>query len=165
MDFESIKQKAMKLKEQASQKIDEAVDYGAKKLADSGYTISNKEEFEKIITKSKTTEFTNKETWEKKSYKHKTIIIFWEESSDFFKDALVNFPILVTKAFSQNIILRLAKSNITDVNLGEYKINSFPCLVVFEEEKVYKIIEWVNNIEKLVKSFDLDINKSIEELK
>lgn len=157
MDFKKIKEK---LNEQTQK----AVDYGAKKLTESSLTISKKEELEKLIKKSATTSFKNKETWVEKNYKHKTIAIFADEWSDFFKDALYMLPVISAKAFTQNISVSLAKSKIEEVNLSDYKVKteSLPCLVVFEEEKVLKTIEGTKNILKLVKSFDLDINKLID---
>jgi hypothetical protein len=76
-------------------------------------------------------------------------------------------PVIVAKAFSQNIAIKLAKSKIEWVKLSDYsvKVESLPCLVVFEEEKVLKTIEGKENILKLVKSFDLDINKQIDDFK
>jgi hypothetical protein len=76
-------------------------------------------------------------------------------------------PVITAKAFSQNISVKLANSKIEWVKLSNYKVKekSLPCLVVFEEEKVLKTIEWTQNILKLVKSFDLDINKLIDEVK
>ena len=61
----------------------------------------------------------------------------------------------------------MAKSKIEWIKLSDYKVKakSLPCLVVFEEEKVYKTIEGAENILKLVKSFGLDINKQIDEFK
>jgi hypothetical protein len=47
--------------------------------------------------------------------------------------------------------------------LKEYKIIIQPCLVVFETEKVVKIIEWEEKILKIVKWLSPDINKLIEE--
>jgi predicted enzyme involved in methoxymalonyl-ACP biosynthesis len=41
-------------------------------------------------------------------------------------------------------------------------ITKLPTMIVFEEEKFYKKIEWEENILKLVKSFNLDINALIE---
>ncbi len=76
MDFKSIKEKALELKKQASEKIDDAIDYSAKKLSESGLTISKKDEVNKLILKSKTTSFKNKETGEEKIYKHRSIIVF-----------------------------------------------------------------------------------------
>lgn len=164
MDFKDIKEKAKNLQKKAGDKLDEAIDYSAKKLSSSSLTISTKKELEDFIEKSKTKEFIKKETWEKKYYKHKVIVLFWEEKSDFFKDSLIELPVLATKAFSQNISLKIAKSEIKGVDLKTYNIEVFPCLVVFEEQKVYKKIEDKENIKKLVKSFNLDINKQIEEL-
>lgn len=164
MDLNSLKEKALKLKERASKTIDDSIIYSAKKLTESSITISNKNSLDSIIKKSKTSFFTDEKTGEKKTYKHKSIIIFWENNSFFFKKALINFPILVTKAFSQNISLKLAINKIKDVDLKEYWINSFPCLVVFENEKVYKIINGEKNIQKLVNSINLDINSEIEKI-
>lgn len=163
MDFKEIKEKALKLKEEASKQTQKAIDYGAEKLTNSSLTIDKKEEIDSIIEKSKTTKFTNKETWVEKEYKHKSIIIFADEWSDFFKKALYILPVIAAKAFTQNISVKLAKSKIEKINLWDYKIKDLPSLVVFEEKKVLKTIEWTENILKLVKSFDLDINKQIDE--
>ncbi len=160
MDFEKLKQKAIDFK-------NKTIDSAAKSLADSSFTINKKQELDNIIQKSATTTFKNKETWEEKQYKHKSIVIFAEEWSDFFKEALYIFPVISAKAFSQNIAFKLAKSKIETVNLTEYSVDekSLPTLVVFEEEKVLKTISWEENILKLVKSFDLDINKLIDDIK
>ena len=164
MDLKSLKEKALEIKKQASDKIEKALDYSAKKLSESSVTIDKKEDIDKLITKSKTTSFTNEKTWETKEYKHKSIVIFWEEKSDFFKKALINFPILVTKAFSQNITLKLAKEKIEKYDIKDLWVKEFPCMVVFEEEKVLKIIHWEKNIQKLVNALNLNINKEMENL-
>ena len=160
MDFKELKKKAL-------EKTHQAIDYSAKKLTNSSLTINTKEELESIVKKSTTTKFKNKETWIEKEYKHKSIVIFAEEWSDFFKDALYMLPVIAAKSFTQNISVKLAKSKIEWIKLSEYKVKAktLPCLVVFEEEKVLKTIEWTENILKLVKSFDLDINKQIDEFK
>lgn len=167
MDLKELKEKALKLKEKASKQTQKAIDYGAKKLTDSSLTINKKEELELLIKKSTTTKFKNKETWIEKEYKHKVIIIFSDEWSDFFKKALYILPVISAKAFTQNISVKLAKSKIKWIKLSDYsvKAKSLPCLVVFENEKVLKTIEGTENILKLVKSFDLDINKQIDEFK
>lgn len=157
MDLKSIKQKATKLKNQA-------VDYGAKKLVASKFTITTKQELEKFINKSIETTFTNKETLVEKKYSHRVIVIFWDEETEFFKKALYQLPVIFTKGFSQNTPVKLAKSNIEEVDLKEYKVEQVPSLVVFENTKLYKVISWEENIIKLVKSFSLDINKVIEEI-
>jgi hypothetical protein len=48
-------------------------------------------------------------------------------------------PILITKAFSQNIPLKVCDIDLKD--LSEYNIKSQPSLLVFETENVVKIIE------------------------
>lgn len=169
MDFnefkEKAKQKALELKVKASEHKQKAIEYGAKTITNSKNTISKKEDLELIIKKSATTTFKNKETWVEKKTIHKSLVIFADEGSDFFKDALYILPVMITKAFSQNISFKLALSKIEWVKLLDYnvKAKTLPCLVVFEEEKVLKTIEWTQNILKLVKSFNLNINKLIDE--
>lgn len=158
MDFQIIKNKLIETK-------NKAIDYSAEKLSNSMFTIQNKKELDKIILKSKTTSFTNIETWITKEYLKKVYILFWDDKSDFFKEALIIFPVLATKAFSQNITMKLANSNMTDLNLSEYNIKTIPSLLIFEDEKVINIIEGRENILKLVKSLKLDINSDIEKFK
>ncbi len=160
MDFESLKKKALELKKKASEKIDDAVEFWAKKIAEKA--IDTKKDLEDFIEKSKETSFISGETWEKKTFKHKVIVIFWKEDSDFFKSALLALPILQTKAFSSNIKLKLAKSKIEWVDLKDYNIEEIPSMVVFQDKKVYKVIEWEKNIEKITKSLTIDLDKEIE---
>jgi hypothetical protein len=157
MDFNNIKSKLINTK-------NKAIDKSAELLSNSPFTIRTIEELKKIIEKSKKTTFTNKETWETKEFIKKSIVVFWDENSDFFKESLVNFPVLATKAFSQNTILKLAKTNIIGLNLDDYNIKEIPSLVIFEEEKVKKVISGRENILKLVKSLKLDINSEIEKI-
>lgn len=157
MDFQSLKNKIVKTK-------NKAIDFSAEKLWNSMFTIKNIEELNEVISKSKRTKFTNKETWETKEYIKNSFVLFWDEGSNFFKEALVIFPVLATKAFSQNITLRLAKTNIKDLNFEFYQIKEIPSLVIFEDEKVKKVISGRENILKLVKSFNLDINKQVENI-
>lgn len=166
MDFKKLKEKALELKNKASEKTNEAIDYSAKKLSESKFTISKKEDLDKLIKKSKNTKFKNKETWEEKEYKHKSIVIFADEKSSFYKDALYILPVIVTKAFTQNIEVKLAKTKIEWLDLKEYKIDEkeLASMIVFENEKIYKQINWKENILKLVKSFNLDINKQIDNI-
>lgn len=157
MDFSKIKNKFIETK-------NKAVDFSANKLWNSIFTIKNIEELNNAIGKSKNINYTNKETWEIKTYTKNSFVLFWDESSDFFKDSLITFPVLATKAFSQNITLKLAKTNIENLKLDDYKIKEIPSLVVFENEKVKTVIEWKENILKLVKSINLDINGEIEKI-
>lgn len=155
MDFQAIKNKVIETK-------NKAIDYSAEKLSTSMFTIKNIEELNNTISKSKETSFTNKETWETKTYTKNSFVLFWDENSDFFKESLITFPVLATKAFSQNITLKLAKINIENLKLEDYNIEVIPSLVVFENEKVKTVIAWKENILKLVKSRNLNINNEVE---
>lgn len=157
MDFAKLKSKLIETK-------NKAVESSAKALWNSMFTIKNIEELNKAISKSKETSFTNKETWETKTYTKNSFVLFWDENSDFFKESLITFPVLATKAFSQNITLKLAKTNIENLKLEDYKVMETPSLVVFENEKVKTVIAWKENILKLVKSTNLDINGEIEKI-
>ena len=167
MDFKELKEKALKFREKAAEQTQIAIDYSAKKLTNSWITIDKKGELDKLIKKSVTTTFKNKETWIEKQNKHKSLVIFADEWSDFFIKSIYILPVIAAKAFTQNITVKLAKSKIEWVKLSNYKVRAktLPCLVVFEEEKVLKTIEGTENILKLVKSFNLDINKQIDEFK
>lgn len=162
MDFKELKAKAKQMQEKASEYADKAIKASSEKLASSSLTISTKDELDKFIKKSENSKFTNKETWEEKTFTKRVIIIFWEEKSDFFKEALYILPVLISKAFTQNISLKLAKSDSKNIKISDYKIKEIPSLVVFENKKVYKIVTWKENILKLVKSVSLDINSEIE---
>ena len=159
-----LKEEAIKLKDKAIELKDKAIESWAKKLTESKFTISTKEELEEIIESSRTTMFTSKETWKTKKYKHKALVLFWEKGSDFFEKALYILPVIVTKAYTQNIKVKLAKSDIEGVELSSYWVKELPSLVVFEEKKLLKVIVWEKNILKLVKSTDLDINKQIDSI-
>jgi hypothetical protein len=164
MNLKQLKEKALELKKQAKKKAGDALDYGAKKLVSSSFTITSKEQLQKFIEKSAETTFKNKETGKEKKYSHRVIVIFWEEKSDFFKKALYHLPIIATKWFTQNIPVKLAKSKIEWVDLKKFKISTIPSIVVIENKKIYKIVSWEENILKLVKSFNLDINKQIDSI-
>ncbi len=155
MDFATFKKKAIKFK-------DDMIDKGAKKLAESSLVINSKEDLEKFIKKSETKTFTSKETGEMKTFVKKAIVIFWEKDSDFFEEALLTLPVLVTKAFSQNTPLKMCDLDLWD--LKEYKLKSLPSLVVFQTEKVIKTVEWEEKINTIVKSFSLDIEEAIENI-
>jgi len=154
MDFEKLKDKAIKFK-------NNLVEKSAKTIANSSMVIKNLEQLEKFIEKSKTKKYTNPETWETKKFIKKVIVIFAEKNSKFLENFLVWLPILITKAFSQNIPLKI--SDIDLKYLQKYNIESQPCLVVFTQEKVDKIVYWEEKINKITKQLNLDLEKSIEE--
>ncbi len=155
MNFWELKKKVLKFK-------DNIIDKWAKKLIDSNFVIKEMEDLKKFITKSKTKQITSNETGEKKEFIKKIIIIFAEKDSDFFEKSLFQLPILSTKAYSQNIPLKMC--NIDIAELKNFKIKKQPCLVVFETEKIVNIVEWEENISKIVKTLNLDINKAIDEI-
>ncbi len=142
-----------------------AINYSAKKISwSSTFSIKTKKDLEDFIKKSETTSFENPETWEIKYFKHKTILIIADETSDFYKSISLMFPVLKTKAFSQNIIIMLSKQNIEWVNFEEeYWVTELPTMLVFEDKEIYKKIIWEKNIEKISKSFKMNIEESIEQ--
>lgn len=157
MDLQTIKNKAIWLK-------NKAIDASSKKLAESRFTINNLDTLNTFIQRSKNTSFTDVETGKIKHFAKKTFVLFWDEKTEFFKQALYILPILATKWYSQNIPVKLAKSNIQKLDLKQYNIDKLPSLVVFENLKVNKVISGEENILKLVKKVNLNINSSIEEL-
>lgn len=164
MDFNELKRKALELKKKAEEKTKEAIDYSSKKLADSNFTISTKQDLISFIEQSKNTTYTVEETGEEKTSIKKVIVIFWDEKSDFFKEALYQLPIIWTKAFSQNVKVKLVKHDIEWIDLSKYKVEEVPSMVVFENKDIYKVITWKENIKEVVKKLSLDINKIIEEI-
>jgi len=155
MNFWDFKKKALKFK-------DSIIEKWAKKLANSSLVINKMEDLEKFIEKSKIKTFTSKETGETKIFIKKVIVIFWEKDSNFFKKALIQLPVLVTKAFSKNIPLKMCDIELKDIK--NYWIKSLPSLVVFETEKVIKIINSEEGITKIVTWFTINIEEAIENI-
>lgn len=154
MDFAELKKKAIKFG-------NDMVETWAKKLAESSMVINKIEDLEKFIEKSKTKTFTSSETGVTKEFIKKVIVIFAEKDSSFMKKSLVWLPVLITKAFSQNIPLKMCDIKLEE--LKKYDIKKLPTLVVFETEKIIDVIEWEKDINKITKSLSIDINKSIED--
>jgi hypothetical protein len=101
--------------------------------------INKIEDLEEFIKKSETKSFTSKETGETKKFIKKVIVIFADKDSDFMKKALIGLPVLITKAFSQNIPLKMCDIKLEE--LKKYDIKKLPTLVVFETEKIIDVIE------------------------
>ena len=154
MDFGELKKKALKFK-------NDVVEKGAKKLAESSMVINKIDELEEFIKKSQTKSFTSSETGETKKFIKKVIVIFADNKSDFMKKSLIGLPVLITKAFSQNIPLKMCDIKIEELN--KYDIKKLPTLVVFETEEIIDIIEGEEDVNKITKSLSIDINKSIED--
>ncbi len=167
MDFKSFKEKALeqakKLKEKTIEISDKTVNFTAKKLEKSNFTLVNKKQLDTFIKKSAKTSFKNKQNWEEKFYDHRVYVVFWDEKTDFFKNFILKFPVLAAKSFSQNVYIKLASFNIKDVNLKDYKVEKSPSMVVFENEKYLTTIDDKEKIQKLVKSLKLDINSMVND--
>jgi len=163
MDFSKLKQKAFELKNKAVEMRDKAVEFSAEKISQSWLVLKEQSDLESLISKSENKIITSKE-WDEKTFVKRSILVLWNGEKDFFKDFLISIPVLVTKSFSQNLSIKILDINNKNVNITEYNIDDFPALVVFENKEVYKIITWEDNVKKVVKSLNLDINKAIEEI-
>ncbi len=163
MDFTTIKKRATELKNKAVEAGKGAVEYSAWKLADSKMTLKSIWELDLLQKKSVNT--TKKlESGEEKTFVHRSGVIFIDTKSDFFSKMLLSFPVLQTKAYSQNMSMKLMDSWVKDLDVKKYSVTQLPALVIFENEKVYKVIQGEENIQKVVKTASLDINKTIETL-
>jgi hypothetical protein len=164
MDFVALKKQALEFKGKADKKALELLDASGKHLAASRLTIKNKAWVDALIALSKNTTFTDPETGKEKSFEKKSMIVFADPKTKFFNDALYMFPVLWAKWFSKNTPLRLATSNITWVDLSQYKVTATPSLVIFKNTTVDAVITWEEKIAKLVKTLNLDINEDIENM-
>lgn len=164
MDFKNIKSKALKLRDKTKTWISKAkdwvwklVNYWASKISNTRLVISDKKVLTEFIETSKTK--TN-DLWNK--VKKTIIVIFIEKDDEYYNSALYQLPIFYTKARSQNTYFRLCNLNKKDIDKEfDFSIKEFPALIVFENKKIIKKIEWKENIKKVVKSLSLDINKTI----
>lgn len=163
MDFSKLKEKASNLQKKAKQAADDALKYSAGKLADSKFTLKNISEISEVIQESENKK-KKLDSGEEKTFIHQSIIIFCDTKSDFFESLLLGFPVLATKAFSQNVTIKLADIDTEWFKKEEYKIQNFPALVLFENTKVKKVLEGEEKVQKVVKNMSLDINKTIDEL-
>lgn len=163
MDFEQLKKKAQELKKQALEKTQDAVDYGAKKLGESSLTLKTNKELQEFVAKSKNT-FTEMEDGSKKENTKRVVVIFADTKSDFFEKMLYMLPVLATKAFSQNVSLKLADIAMKDLDTKTYAIKKWPSLAVFENTKLLKTLQGEESIQKVVKSASLDINTTIDSM-
>ena len=159
-----MKDEALKLKDKAKKAGKDAIEYSATKMADSKMTLKTVEDFEKFRETSKNTKWTDSTTGKKKEFSHRSIVIFSDTKSTFFKEMLYKLPVLQTKAFTQGVKLKLADISMKWLHKTPYGIHETSSLVVFENEKVFKTIEGEEKIQKIVKSLSLDINTSIDEL-
>ncbi len=161
MDFKKLVETA---KTKTKEYSDKAVDFSSKKLSESKLTLKTSEELQKLIDSSQNTKFTNKETGVEKTFVKHSIIILWDEKSDFFKQALYILPVLATKGFTKNTSVKIAGNDIKDFDYKTIQVEEFPSLVLFENKEVKKVITGKENILKLVKTWNFDINELVEKL-
>lgn len=161
MDFKKFLETA---KNRTKEYSDKAVDFSSKKLSESKLTLKTAEELQKLIDSSQNKKFTNKETGVEKTFVKHSIIILWDEKSDFFKEALYILPVLATKGFTKNTSVKIAGNNIKDFDYKTIQVEEFPSLVLFENKEVKKVITGKENILKLVKTWNFDINELVEKI-
>lgn len=161
MDFKKFVETA---KTKTKQYSEQAIDFSSKKLSESKLTLKTPQEIEKLISSSENKKFTNKETWEEKTFTKHSILILWDQNSDFFKEALYILPVLATKGFTKNTEVKIAGNNIEDYDYKTIQVEEFPSLVLFENKEVKKVITGKENILKLVKTWNFDINELVETL-
>lgn len=179
MDFTKIKKRATELWKksletskhvtkkwiEASRKAGKSLgDYTEEKLRDSKFILKDKENFHTIVESSKNKEFTDKKTGISKTFTRRSVIFICQKEGKFTTSILYKLPFILTKSFAQNISFWIILWELKWVELKKYKFQSFPSILLFENWSVSKIIEWEENVQKVVNSMSLDINKTIDEL-
>lgn len=163
MDLKSLKQKALELKDKAMEITNKTIETSVSKLAETSIVLKTELELNDFVLKSENKVYTSPE-WDTKIYEKRVFVIFWDAKSKFFKELLYILPVLLTKSFSQNTHIKVVDTNNEEINHKRYNFEEIPTMIVFQNKEVYKLISWEENIKKVVKSFTLDINKTIDEL-
>lgn len=158
MDFKALQEKAKKYGKNLWETLNWHLNTGIEKLENSKFVVSDEASLEEIISSTKDT--TN--SYGKISRK-KTIVIFVEKWSDFYKHLLsYMLPIIYGKAWTQNIWVKI--SNLEKEKLQKYDITEIPALAVFGDTEIIKVIYGKEAIEKVVKNTNVDINELITNL-
>jgi len=160
MDFSKFREKLSSIKSSTAKFYNETIENTAKKVVQSNFTIKTLFELEDFIWKSKNyfSEASGKEEWKK------IICIFASKDSDFFKKFLYEIPLIYTKAWSRNIWIKLVESSFEGLDLLRFNVTVLPSLVLFENEKVAKVVATEEKINKIVNGLNLDIEKSIKDI-
>ena len=58
--------------------------------------------------------------------------------------------------------IKLSKEKVEGIDYSEFNLEEFPVLVLFEDKKITKIINWEENIEKIAKSIKINLDEIIE---
>lgn len=143
---------------------DNAMQFTEKSIRSSRFIIKDAGAFKKCIEDSREKTFTDVKTWEVKKFNKTSLIFICEENSEFTRSLLFKLPIVFTKSFSQNIQFGLVLWDIEGIVFSDYSSEKIPFLILFENTAVKKVIHWEENIQKVVNSLNLDINKAINEL-
>ena len=157
----NLSQKWVKVSQKAGKSL---ANYTEDKLRDSKFIIKNKEGFINLIEASRNKELTEKKTGLSKILNCKSVIFVFEKDGDFTKKMLFKLPLVFTKSIAPQISYWFILWDIEGVDLKKYKFKKYPSLIYFENEKVSKVIEGEESIQKVVNSLSLDITKVIDEL-
>lgn len=159
MDFTNLKEKVLWLKDKAKKITNETIEKWAEAIQNSSFTLSDLEWIEKFIWKSKN--YYNDVM--KKEVSKRVIVIFAQKWSDFFKKALYILPVVYTKSWTRNIEIKIADAWVEWLDLTKYNVTVLPSLVLFENEKVLKLVAGEEKINKIVTGLTLDIEKTVLE--
>ena len=70
----------------------------------------------------------------------------------------------IGEGFTKNTEVKIAGNKIQDFDYKTIQVEEFPSLVLFENKEVKKVITGKENILKLVKTWNFDINGLVETL-
>lgn len=179
MDFAKITQKAKELWKKSvesskslskkgiavSKKAkNDVLSFTEDKLRDSRYIIKDADALKKLIDTSQEKKFTEKKTWISKTFIWRAVLFVCEDEAEFTTKLLYKLPMILAKSFSQNIYFWVLIWDSEHIDISKFKIKSKPTLLLFENMKIKKQIVWEENIQKVVNSLNLNINKTIDEL-
>lgn len=158
MGFSKIKEKLKEFKEKTVKAYNKTVDSQANKLIASNMTIKTLFELDSYISKTKL-KF-NSELW--KDVAKQVIFIFADTKTDFYKKILYYLPLIYTKSWTWNLPIKFVDISMDWLDLNRFKISVLPSLVFVENVRIIKIISWEENILKILKWFNLNIEKSVK---
>lgn len=141
MDWKTIKQKAVEIKDKGKDIAEKTIPYFEKaatftqnQFQASPLVLKNLEEYEKC----------------KKDRKFLVIVVDKKEAS--YKTMLLKYPLFASKAWTMSATLRLIDISLTPDFIVPLKIESNPLLVIYYEEDEYKrltgsesIANWFKN--------------------
>lgn len=163
MDIKSLKEKANELKKKALEAKDIAIKKTLEWIYNSQICIKTQTDFDSFVLKSLNNFYTDKE-WVKKETVRRSLIVYWDFQDKEFQKVLIWIPVLIAKWFSENTGLKILDTNNTDVKTEIYEEFEKPSILMYENKLLEKIVPGKESVLKVVKSLNLDINKTIDEL-